>query len=135
MEGLTEYNRDTDSIIYKYGKSKYENIDELIGLINSIMLNDYGKNLGLAVTSIIKNKAINSSKKIPEGESFGERYPELLEDWDYEKNEGISPFNVHAGSGAMVWFKCHICGNEYQQYIRRAKSGCQNCREHGGRGG
>lgn len=133
-EGNLKYIKEEDTIYYRFGRNRYENIDELIGLINSIVLADYGKDLGLAVDTKIKNEATSKAKKIPDGESFGEKYPELLIDWDYEKNEGISPYDIHAGSGAMVWFKCHSCGNEYQQYIRRAKSGCQKCKPGGKKG-
>lgn len=32
--------------------------------------------------------------------------PDLLNEWDYEKNSSISPHDITAGSGKKVWWKC-----------------------------
>lgn len=37
---------------------------------------------------------------------FPEEYPELLEEWDFEKNKDIDPYNLSLGSTAKVWWKC-----------------------------
>lgn len=54
--------------------------------------------------------------------------PELLKDWDYEKNE-ISPDDICCGSEKKVWWKCHICGYEWQASpsLRNAGGGCTKC--------
>ncbi len=56
-------------------------------------------------------------------------HPELICEWDYEKNSGISPYDVVAGSNKKVWWKCQKCGNEWKAIVySRAKGiGCPVC--------
>ena len=60
--------------------------------------------------------------------------PELLKEWDYEKNDklGIKPDEVTKGSKKKVWWKCSKCGYEWQAIIdsRVRGSGCSNYRKH-----
>lgn len=46
--------------------------------------------------------------------------PELLQDWDYEKNNalGLDPSHVYLGDRTRAWWKCHKCGTEWQTEIR-----------------
>ena len=56
--------------------------------------------------------------------------PELLSEWDYEKNNKIiSPDEVTVGSNKKVWWKCSVCGNEWQATIKNRVngSGCKLC--------
>ena len=51
-------------------------------------------------------------------------YPKLLKEWDYEKNNGISPQLVYAGGRKKVWWFCPK-GHSYKATIySRAKRGC-----------
>ena len=55
-------------------------------------------------------------------------HKELMLDWDYSKNN--PPTNYKAGSNKTVWWKCHICGYEWQAKIySRALNGrgCKEC--------
>lgn len=57
--------------------------------------------------------------------------PELLDQWDYQKND-ISPQQVSHGSGKKVWWKCSN-GHSYQQAISKKTSrnfGCPVCSGH-----
>ena len=57
--------------------------------------------------------------------SFSDQYPDLLKEWDYEKNT-ISPFEVTSGSKKKVWWKCFV-GHSWQDTVaHRTKSG-RNC--------
>ena len=38
--------------------------------------------------------------------------PEILNEWDYEKNKSITPFDISYGSDKKVWWKCSK-GHEY----------------------
>ena len=54
--------------------------------------------------------------------------PELLEEWDWEKNSKITPYSVTAGSGKKVWWKCKKCEFSWQSIIAdRKKQGCPYC--------
>ena len=69
-------------------------------------------------------------KKIVEGvNDFGSNYPNLLKDWDYNKNTTISPLKIYRYSTKRVWWKCHKCGYEWQTPIfKRSRGyGCPCC--------
>ena len=73
-----------------------------------------------------KNRIIN---RIKEQGSLKDNYPELLKEWDYEKNE-FGPENYTCGSHYKPWWKCNICGNEWQTEIKvrtAQKSKCPKC--------
>lgn len=53
-------------------------------------------------------------KKILPEDSFIGKYPEVAKDWDYAKNEEVSPWNIRPTSSNKVWWKCHICGHEWK---------------------
>ena len=55
--------------------------------------------------------------------------PDIARDWDYSKNEGITPCNIIAGSKKKIWWKCHICGFEWETTVgnRNRGNGCPSC--------
>lgn len=61
--------------------------------------------------------------------SLADRYPELLSEWDYEKNIDFNPNEMLAKSNKKVWWKCSKCGREWQAKIakRTAGEGCPYC--------
>lgn len=54
--------------------------------------------------------------------------PKIAAQWDYERNNGLMPEGVMAGSDAMVWWKCGR-GHSWQAavYSRKAGHGCPYC--------
>lgn len=61
--------------------------------------------------------------------SLADRYPELLNEWDYSKNIDFDPNKMLAKSNKKVWWKCQKCGREWQAKIakRTAGEGCPHC--------
>ena len=69
------------------------------------------------------------NKKVLTGfNDLGSMHPELIEDWDYEKNV-LSPGEILAGSNKKVWWKCRKCGHSWQAAIsnRIRGTGCPYC--------
>lgn len=63
-------------------------------------------------------------------QSFAEKHPELLCEWDYEKNATIClPNEITSGVHEKVWWKCARCGHEWQAvvYTRTNGRGCPAC--------
>ncbi len=60
--------------------------------------------------------------------SLEENNPELMKEWDYEKNK-ISPSLLSAGSGKIAWWTCKTCGKNWKARVyNRAKGiGCPYC--------
>ncbi len=61
--------------------------------------------------------------------SFAKAFPELLKDWDYEKNTDVNPRTVYPSSKKKTWWKCNKCGNGYYAAIcsRANGTGCPIC--------
>lgn len=59
--------------------------------------------------------------------------PDLVKEWDYEKNFPLTPDVLTIGSGKKVWWKCSCCGNEWQAavYNRTNGNGCPKCNING----
>lgn len=68
-------------------------------------------------------------KRLLQRKSFAERHPDLMLDWDAEKNEGINPFELLDGSHQEVHWKCHICGFTWDTtlHTRSVGTGCPSC--------
>lgn len=54
--------------------------------------------------------------------------PELMRDWDFEKNRSVLPENLLAGSGKKVWWKCSQ-GHSWKTKVNERKRGrgCPYC--------
>ncbi|MCH5314701.1 MAG: zinc-ribbon domain-containing protein, partial [Eubacterium sp.] len=56
--------------------------------------------------------------------------PTLANEWNYEKNNGLTPVDVTPGSNKKVWWKCQR-GHEWQAIIcnRNRGNSCPVCRK------
>lgn len=65
------------------------------------------------------------------GSSLEDLFPELANEWHYEKNENIKPHSVMAGSDLKVWWICSKCGHEWEtspsKRTGKDKTGCPIC--------
>lgn len=50
--------------------------------------------------------------------------PDLVDEWDFDKNVDISPYEVTAGSSRKVWWKCGACGHSWKTTVASRVSGC-----------
>lgn len=67
-------------------------------------------------------------KKVLPEESLAELFPQLLLEWNYQKNK-FDPFSLSCGSGKKIWWKCEK-GHEWRtMIIHRTKNGtgCPYC--------
>ncbi len=44
-------------------------------------------------------------------------HPKLTKEWDFEKNNGLMPYEVSAGSNKNVWWKCTKYGHSWQSKV------------------
>lgn len=61
--------------------------------------------------------------------SFADNYPELLKEWNYQRNIGIDPYSYTSKSAKKVWWTCPK-GHDYQSVIysrTKNKTGCPIC--------
>ena len=66
--------------------------------------------------------------RIKNKNTFGDKHPELLNEWDYEKNKGIDPYTIAPNYTKNVWWKC-MKGHSWQAITpNRIKGrGCPYC--------
>jgi len=57
--------------------------------------------------------------------SFGKKFPKIAKEWNYKKNENLTPFMFKSGSDKIVWWKCKK-GHEWEVSIGKRSSG-SNC--------
>ena len=69
-----------------------------------------------------------SNKKVDKANSLAIVKPELVLEWNYEKNKKINPEDVSCGSKKKVWWKCKH-GHEWESSIdnRNRGTGCPEC--------
>ena len=83
-------------------------------------------------TGHIRGCPICSNQQVLAGyNDLATKYPEIAEEWIYEKNEPLLPTQVSPGSSKRVWWKCKK-GHEWKAPIyNRAElnSGCPKCNE------
>jgi hypothetical protein len=58
--------------------------------------------------------------------SLSENFPELLNEWDFEKNTKYSPYNISYGSTKKVWWKCNK-GHEWKTMVFTRTTGKTKC--------
>jgi rubrerythrin len=66
---------------------------------------------------------------IPGKNDLATVHPELIAEWDYEKNGDLAPDQVFANSGELVWWKCTVYNLSWQSTIlnRAQGNGCPFC--------
>lgn len=55
--------------------------------------------------------------------------PSIASEWDYEKNESLTPHDVDPWSKHGVWWRCHVCGYEWKSTVKDRVYGdeCPSC--------
>ena len=71
-----------------------------------------------------------SGRRSIEGENdIVSLHPEVLLDWDFEKNINIQPQQIKAGSQQKVWWRCRKCGKSFLKsaYQKIKSPYCDEC--------
>ena len=79
-----------------------------------------------------RSRAVQLTYMKRTGGSLAERYPQLFDEWDWEANGDLTPYEIIPGYGKHVWWKCKECGNSWKATgIMRTRSdkptGCPIC--------
>lgn len=65
-------------------------------------------------------------KTIKFSNTLAEKCPDILDLWDYEKNEGLCPENVSVHAKKKVWWRCE-CGHSWQSPVNGVAGGGTRC--------
>ena len=85
---------------------------------------------GCPVCSLKRQGQTKVSNLIKVSGSFADKYPELLAEWDYDKNV-MSPSTITPNSSTKVWWKCSVCGYTWRTSVSHRtirRSGCPACK-------
>ncbi len=77
-----------------------------------------------------KQGLVKEQKHVAQKGSFALHYPQLLEEWDYEKNT-VDPQEITKNSTRRVWWKCSTCGHSWATTVSHRtirESGCPACK-------
>lgn len=91
------------------------------------------RNKGFGCPECGKRSIVKKLSTPHKGKSLQDLFPKVVEEWDYVKNKDLLPSQVNCGFGRKVWWKCSVCGYEWQAEIyRRVKGhGCPVCSPKG----
>ena len=124
---------------WDYEKNKKNNIfPENITIGNSTIKIWWKCEKGHSYQQIVRSKVrgigcpICSNKLVLKGyNDLATTNPELLDEWDYEKNKlnGITPYNITKGAEKKVWWICNKCKMSYEcfAYSKAKNVGCPYC--------
>ena len=115
----------------------------VVPVIPTYSNNDFSS-LEKAIEFLIKELAhVNDSIRIKEDQnnvfqqyvslrkkrSFASICPNLVEEWDCNKNGTLDPNNISYGSAKSVWWKCKKCGHKFKVSVNKRShgSGCPAC--------
>ena len=89
----------------------------------------YNRSNGTGCPKCGKQKSAMARSIPKKGESFGELFPELVNEWSNKNSEDTNPYKVKAHSTKKVIWKCSKCGTEWQISFdkRAAGTGCPVC--------
>lgn len=76
------------------------------------------------------NKGVVTIKLIYDGSELSVTHPDIVKEWDFEKNYPLTPDDITRGSNIKVWWKCNTCGYEWITSPNKRtgeKTGCPKC--------
>lgn len=115
---------DGDDIFYHYKNSDYINLDYVIYAIVKLC------NLPEIDVDINRDRAKIYSQyiEVKKSNSLAEKYPWLIDEWDYERNGALTPWLVSYGSQKRIHWKCPVCGYRWDAIANsRHRNGCPQC--------
>ena len=120
-----------NTIFFVPKKSNYldDSFDEMLNFLISFLENKTGVRANSDIDIIRDELAIRKHyASIIKKSSVAAVSPELISEWDIEKNNGMTPDNFSANSHTKVWWKCEM-GHSWQADIssRNRKQGCPYC--------
>ncbi len=111
--------------ISRKSTTSLESLGEVITqILEYLKLDSATVDINADYNDIITNYTFSKEEK-----SFDKAFPHLLDEWDWKRNGDLSPEFFTSGSSQMIWWKCKVCGCEWQAriYTRCKGHGCPDC--------
>lgn len=114
-----------NNIIYYAVDNSYSNFDWMIEQLLAMLNID--KNISHSFNEDIKRINADYHKEFDTYKRLDIINPRVAEEWNYEKNDGLTPQMVTAGSHLVVWWRCSKCSNEWETSVRKRTERNQDC--------
>lgn len=106
--------------------------DDLERVIRSVLSVEFDVDIKITDINLSRDSIQIQSgyRTIKQDKSLISLFPDIAEEWNYEKNGDLSPDKVSFGSGTKVWWKCMECGYEWETDVSHRTSrgrGCPKC--------
>lgn len=116
-----------------HSRAEFKCID--CGRIFISVIKDLNSNLYKSKTKKSTGCSYCAGKKMSPELSFGYKFPNLSQFWNYERNNGITPFDVLPGSDKKYWFKCEN-GHDFDAQLfnitkKKTPRWCPKCKLKG----
>ncbi|WP_192582192.1 zinc-ribbon domain-containing protein [Rhodococcus wratislaviensis] len=64
------------------------------------------------------SRKAGSSRPPKPGASLADKRPDVVADWNWDRNSNITPDQVGVNSARMIWWRCSDCGHEWSSPIK-----------------
>lgn len=103
------------NVIYYYSESNYSKLNDLIKFILKTI---FHRSIDIMIDiQEDRIEILNKYKTYLLKNSLKSLYPNIVQQWNYDKNKGLDPASFSRGSNNKVWWKCKK-GHEWQDTIR-----------------
>ena len=105
---------------------KYEYLNFVFEILSKLLNVSFVEKFDFEThSSLIYNEYLTEIKE----NNIVKLYPEILMEWDYEKNGNLKPDYFLPHSNKKVWWKCPVCGSSYFLDINHKTQGnsCPYC--------
>lgn len=123
------YTEDTADVYLGYSDNKNNRyLERILEDLRRVLNQQCGTELSWNVDISRDRRAIYKQYvDLEKANSIAIQFPHLLDEWDYEKNEPVTPYMVTKGSEKVFWWRCSK-GHEYESKVKdRVRNGCPYC--------
>ncbi len=118
----------TDSVVYFPYAQQYKHLNDAIARLFDLLSDKTGVDLSCDIDVIRDRAEIQQQYLYSESKrNVCEAFPDVAAEWNYEKNGHLRPEFFSYGSAERVWWKCKVCGHEWQTAIGNRTSGHSMC--------
>jgi rubrerythrin len=76
-----------------------------------------------------KQAQTQAQNRVAKGRSLAENHPDLITEWDYDKNTTLQldPLSLVSGSSKKAWWRCSVCNHVWEAQISKRTVRGQGC--------
>ena len=123
------YTEETADVYLGYSDNKHNrHLERILEDLKTVLMQKCGIEISWDIDISRDRRSIYKQyMDLEKANSIAVMFPHLLDEWDYEKNEPVTPYMVTKGSEKVFWWHCSK-GHEYESKVKdRVRNGCPYC--------